>query len=341
MIRFDNVDVSLYDGKAPVHAVRNVSFEIKENDIFGIAGGSGAGKSTLLLTINQLQKISGGSVTVNGKEVKDLHHKELHELRRNIGMIFQHFNLAESKTVYENIAFSLEDAGWKKDDIEKRVNELLDFVKISDKKDVYPSKLSGGQKQRVAIARALANNTKILLCDEPTSALDAETTNSVLKLLREVNEKLGVTIVIITHELDVIKSICNRVAVMKNGEVVELDDVYEVFTNPKHEFTKELLAHGQNFKLPEEIVENTDGDIYKLTYKGEGATQSILSEVTAEYGVQFNILHGKIEYISSKPLGILFVSFSGSEKAVNKVISEIEKRIFRLEKYSVQYKEAV
>ena len=241
MIQFKDVSVRFDDGKVPLQAVKNVSFEIQDGDIFGIAGGSGAGKSTLLRTINQLQKTTSGSVVVNGKEVNGLKHKDLHLLRRDIGMIFQHFNLAESKTVYQNIAFSLEDAGWKKNDIEKRVDELLDFVKISDKKDVYPAKLSGGQKQRVAIARALANNTKILLCDEPTSALDAETTNSVLKLLREVNQKLGVTIVIITHELDVIKSICNKVAVMNNGQVVELGDVYEVFTNPTQEFTKELL----------------------------------------------------------------------------------------------------
>jgi len=333
MIQFKDVSVRFDDGKVPLQAVKNVSFEIQDGDIFGIAGGSGAGKSTLLRTINQLQKTTSGSVVVNGREVNGLKHKDLHLLRRNIGMIFQHFNLAESKTVYQNIAFSLEDAGWKKNDIEKRVDELLDFVKISDKKDVYPAKLSGGQKQRVAIARALANNTKILLCDEPTSALDAETTNSVLKLLREVNQKLGVTIVIITHELDVIKSICNKVAVMNNGQVVELGDVYDVFTNPTQEFTKELLSHGQNFKLPEEVVENVKGDIYKLTYKGEGATESILSEVTAANNVKFNILHGKIEYISSKPLGILFVNFEGSDENLKKVLDEIQKRIFKLEKY--------
>lgn len=333
MIQFKDVSVRFDDGKVPLQAVKNVSFEIQDGDIFGIAGGSGAGKSTLLRTINQLQKTTSGSVVVNGREVNGLKHKELHLLRRDIGMIFQHFNLAESKTVYQNIAFSLEDAGWKKNDIEKRVDELLDFVKISDKKDVYPAKLSGGQKQRVAIARALANNTKILLCDEPTSALDAETTNSVLKLLREVNQKLGVTIVIITHELDVIKSICNKVAVMNNGQVVELGDVYEVFTNPTQEFTKELLSHGQNFKLPEEVVENVKGDIYKLTYKGDGATESILSEVTAANNVKFNILHGKIEYISSKPLGILFVNFEGSDENLKKVLDEIQKRIFKLEKY--------
>ena len=336
MIKFDNVSVSFKDGKTPVDAVKNVSFEIEKGDIFGIAGGSGAGKSTLLRTINQLQKITDGEVLVEGVKVKDLKHKELHNLRHDIGMIFQHFNLAESKTVYQNIAFSLEDAGWKKEDIEKRVNELLDFVKISDKKDVYPSRLSGGQKQRVAIARALANNTKILLCDEPTSALDAETTSSVLKLLKEVNEKLKVTIVIITHELDVIKSICNKVAVMKDGEVVELGEVYEVFTSPKADFTKELLSHNENFKLPDDVVENVKGDIYKLTYKGDGATESILSEVTANNNIQFNILHGKIEYISSKPLGILFVTFNGKADAVEKVTAEIGKRIFKIEKVNVE-----
>lgn len=332
MIQFKGVDITFFDGKYPFHAVKNVTFDIEDGEIFGIAGGSGAGKSTLLRTINQLQKITGGSVNVNGQDVKSLKHKDLHKLRRKIGMIFQHFNLAESKTVYENIAFSLEDAGWKKADIEKRVNELLEFVKIVDKKDVYPSRLSGGQKQRVAIARALANNAEILLCDEPTSALDAETTNSVLKLLKEVNQKLGVTVVIITHELDVIKSICNRVAVMKNGEVVELGDVYDVFTNPQHEFTKELLNHGQNFKLPEEVIENISDDIFKLTYKGEGATESILSEVTAANNVKFNILHGKIEYIASKPLGILFVTFNGSQNDVFRVTQELQKKIFKLEK---------
>lgn len=332
MIQFKDTSVTFYDTKVPFEAVKNVNFDIEDGDIFGIAGGSGAGKSTLLRTINQLQKVTDGSLLVNGLEVKNLKHKELHNLRRHIGMIFQHFNLAESKTVYENIAFSLEDAGWKKEDIEKRVNELLDFVKISDKKDSYPSKLSGGQKQRVAIARALANNTEILLCDEPTSALDAETTNSVLKLLKEVNEKLGVTIVIITHELDVIKSICNRVAVMKNGQVVELGDVYEVFTNPQHDFTRELLSHGQNFKLPQEVKQNISDVIYKLTYKGDGATESILSEITASNNVHFNILHGKIEYISSKPLGILFVTFKGRQGDVNNVTEELQKKIFKLEK---------
>lgn len=332
MIQFENVSVTFKDGKKPVQAVKNVSFTIEDGDIFGIVGGSGAGKSTLLRTINQLQKISDGNVLVNGKPVRDLKHRDLHDLRKNVGMIFQHFNLAESKTVFQNIAFSLEDAGWEKADIEKRVTELLDFVHIADKRDVYPAQLSGGQKQRVAIARALANNTSILLCDEPTSALDAETTTSVLKLLKEVNEKLGVTIVIITHELDVVKTICNKVVVMKDGSVVERGDVYSVFTDPQHPFTQELLAHEQNFKLPDEIWNTATGSIYRLVYKGDAATDSVLSEVTVENHVKFSILHGKIEYIAAKPLGILYVTLQGEEANVAAVVEKLKQRIFRVEK---------
>ena len=332
MIEFKNVSVSFKEKRREIKAVNNVSFQIDTGDIFGIAGGSGAGKSTLLRTINQLQKISAGSVEVDGVSVAELEHKALHDLRRNIGMIFQHFNLAESKTVAQNISFALEDAGWERNKIEKRVDELLEFVNLADKKTSYPSRLSGGQKQRAAIARALANNTKILLCDEPTSALDAETTASVLKLLKQVNEKFGVTIVIITHELDVIKSICNRVVIMKSGEVVEQGEVYEVFTNPKNDFTRELLSHEQNFSLPSDIREKFTGDIYKLIYKGESATESVLSEVTAQNGVKFNILHGKIEYISDKPLGILFLHFAGDAEDIERVKWDLAKRVFRIEK---------
>lgn len=216
MIDFENVSVIFKQNKKTVEAIKNVSFQIADGDIFGIVGESGAGKSTLLRTINQLQTVTDGNVVVDGRTVNSLKGSELRLLRQNIGMIFQHFNLAENKTVYQNIEFVLKVAGWKKDRIKSRIAELLEFVKLSDKADTYPSKLSGGQKQRVSIARALANNTKILLCDEPTSALDAETTSSILDLLKSVNKEFGVTIVIITHELDVVKSICNKVAVMSD-----------------------------------------------------------------------------------------------------------------------------
>lgn len=313
MIEFNDVSVTFKHSPSVVEAVKNVSLKIDTGVIYGIVGGSGAGKSTLLRTINLLQPVTGGRVLIDGQNIVGIKGKKLRELRKNIGMIFQHFNLAESKTVYQNISFMLETSNKEmtKQEIEKRVDELLDFVNISDKRNVYPSKLSGGQKQRVAIARALANNSKILLCDEPTSALDAETTSSVLELLKKVNRELKVTIVIITHELDVVKKICNRIAVMNDGELVEDGEVYDVFTNPKADFTKQLIAHTQNFILPEEIIHNLHGDIVKLTYKGDSATESILSETAALYDIKYNILHGKIEYIASKPLGILYVNIVG------------------------------
>lgn len=331
MVEFKNVSVEFTQNNKKITAVRNVSFRVEKGDIFGIVGGSGAGKSTLLRTINLLQSVSQGDVLVNGSSVVKYKGSQLRELRKNIGMIFQHFNLAENKTVSQNIAFALKTAGWKREQIEKRVNELLDFVKLSDKADSYPSKLSGGQKQRVAIARALANNTDILLCDEPTSALDAETTASVLELLREANEKLGVNIIIITHELDVVKSICNKTAVMSDGEVVEIGEVYKVFTAPESDFTKQLIAHTQNFEIPPEIRNTISGSVIKLTYLGEKAAEPVLSKTAADYNVRYNILHGRIEYIGSKPLGILYVNITGEASDVAQAVSKLRESVYSTE----------
>ena len=331
MVEFKNVSVEFTQNNKKVTAVRNVSFKVEKGDIFGIVGGSGAGKSTLLRTINLLQSVSQGDVLVNGSSVVKYKGSQLRELRKNIGMIFQHFNLAENKTVSQNIAFALKTAGWKREQIEKRVNELLDFVKLSDKADSYPSKLSGGQKQRVSIARALANNTDILLCDEHTSALDAETTASVLELLREANEKLGVTIIIITHELDVVKSICNKTAVMSDGEVVEIGEVYKVFTAPESDFTKQLIAHTQNFEIPPEIRNTISGSVIKLTYLGEKAAEPVLSKTAADYNVRYNILHGRIEYIGSKPLGILYVNITGEASDVAQAVSKLRESVYSTE----------
>lgn len=331
MIEFENLCVSFKDKNGTFDAVKDVSFNIEKGDVFGIVGGSGAGKSTLLRTINLLQKPTSGNVIVNGKNVSSLKHRRLREHRKNIGMIFQHFNLAANKTVYENIAFVLKVAGWKKDAIDNRVKELLEFVKLSDKEKSYPSRLSGGQKQRVAIARALANNTEILLCDEPTSALDAETTNSVLELLQRVNKELGVTIVIITHELDVVKSICNKTVVMNKGKVVENGNVYSVFTSSKNEFTKDLIAHTQNFTIPAEFRKATKGDIYKITYLGDKAAEPVLSYVSKQFNVNTNIIHGKIEYIESKPVGILFVNFEGDEKEIQKAVETLKEKVYSVE----------
>lgn len=326
MIEFKNVSVEFSEKKKKIPAVDNVSFSVPQGSVFGIVGGSGAGKSTLLRTVNGLQSVSAGSVITDGKNVSALKNSELRELRKNIGMIFQHFNLAESKTVFGNISFVLENSGLDKAAISARIDELLDFVNLSDKRDAYPARLSGGQKQRVAIARALANNTKILLCDEPTSALDAETTASVLELLKKVNRELGVTIVIITHELDVVKSICTEVAVMNGGRLEEVGDVYKTFTNPKTEFTRQLIEHTRDFTIPENILKSLDGEVVKLTYLGKRATEAVLSDTAAEFGVRYNILHGKIEYIGEKPLGILYVNLIGgeTEKAKSALAGKVE-----------------
>lgn len=331
MIEFQNVSVTFSQKKKKIHAVENVSFSIPQGSVFGIVGGSGAGKSTLLRTINGLQAVSEGNVITDRKNVSSLKGRELRELRKNIGMIFQHFNLAESKTVFQNISFVLENGELSKEDINARVEELLDFVNLSDKRDAYPSRLSGGQKQRVAIARALANNTKILLCDEPTSALDAETTASVLELLKKVNRELNVTIVIITHELDVVKSICTEVAVMNNGKLEETGNVYEIFTKPGTKFTRQLIEHTRDFTIPDKILESLDGDTVKLTYLGESATEAVLSDTTAEYGVKYNILHGKIEYIGEKPLGILYINLIGSGESREKAKRVLAEKVEDLE----------
>lgn len=332
MIQFNNVSVSFKQKKEVLHAVKNVTLHIEKGEIFGIVGSSGAGKSTLLRTINLLERPTSGDILIDGKSIIDLKGNGLRQLRYNIGMIFQHFNLAESKTVFDNIAFPLKAAGHSKEEIRKRVDELLDIVGLSDKRDVYPSKLSGGQKQRVGIARALANNAKILICDEPTSALDLETTSSILKLLKDINRKLGITIIIITHELEVVKSICHRAAVMKDGEIIEERNVYDLFTNPREPFTKELLAHSTRFEIPEEILADTKGQILKIEYLTKTALDPVLSKASVKYGIYFNILHGKIEYIDKLPHGIIYVNLYGDDTAkLNEAISYIKENTERVE----------
>ena len=331
MIELKNVSVKFSQKDYELHAVSDVSLQIKKGEIFGIVGSSGAGKSTLVRTINHLEKPSSGEILVDNKNIVNYKGSELRELRRGIGMIFQLFNLVESKTVYENIAFSLKTAGKTKTEINIRVNELLRVVGLTDKAKVYPSKLSGGQKQRVGIARALANNAQILLCDEPTSALDAETTTSILKLLRDINEEFGITIVIITHELEVIKAICNRVAVMDKGKVVEEGLVYDLFTEPKHDFTKQLLEHSSKFELPQQLTKSLKGSIVKIKYIGETATNPVLSKLSTKYNVVFNILHGKIEYIRDLPLGILYLNISGSDESIIEAIQYLKASTYSVE----------
>lgn len=243
MIRFEHVSKTFQTKNGPFDALKDVSFEIEKGDIYGVIGYSGAGKSTLIRMVNALETPTSGNVWVEGKDIGTLNQKELRNLRKGIGMIFQQFNLLESKTIYDNVAIALKLNGVSKKDIEKRVTELLDFVELSDKKYSYPGQLSGGQKQRVGIARALANNPSILLCDEATSALDPKTTDSILELLKKINEMLHITIVIITHEMNVIQKICNKVAVMDYGQVVETGSVIQVFSDPRSDIARRFVGN--------------------------------------------------------------------------------------------------
>jgi D-methionine transport system ATP-binding protein len=235
-------------------------------------------------------------------------------------MIFQHYNLIHTKTVYKNVAFPMRISGKSAKEISKKVPELLEEVGLSDKAHVYPGQLSGGQKQRVGIARALANDSHLLLCDEPTSALDLESTKSILELIRTINKKYGITVLLISHEMDVIKSICSRVAVMSEGEVVDLNDVYSIFSNPRHEITKQLVRHSLNVEIPDGILGDTEGKIVKVLYRGSSALNPILSNAIRKYPVDMNILHGRIEYIDNQPMGVLLVNINGENNDVLNII---------------------
>jgi D-methionine transport system ATP-binding protein len=310
MIKLENISVDFeLRGKQAkaVKAVDQVSLHIKRGEVFGIVGSSGAGKSTLLRTINLLERPSAGKVVVNDKDITGLQGNALRLERQKIGMIFQHFNLMHTRTVFDNAAFALRIAGKSEQEIQQRVPEILRLVGLEDKAQAYPSQLSGGQKQRVGIARAVANHPAVLLCDEPTSALDLETSAAILELLKEINERLGITIVLISHEMSVIKKICSRVAVMAGGKVVEQGEAFDIFATPREEFTRQLVAHTLNLDIPEHLLDNIPGTVLKVLFLGDKAEDSVLSETAVRFGVSVNILHGKIEYIGNRAVGLLVV----------------------------------
>lgn len=302
-----------------IHAVNDVSIHIHAGEIFGIIGRSGAGKSTLVRAINFLAKPSSGTVTVDGRRLNDLSMADLRSMRTKIGMIFQHFNLLSSRTVFENIALPLELLGVEKEKIAEKVDRLIDLVDLSEHRNKYPKQLSGGQKQRVGIARALANDPTVLLSDEATSALDPETTRATLALLQKINQELGVTIVLITHEMEVVKQICDRVVVMDKGKVVESGTVLEVFRHPKHPTTRAMLADVVVHDMPERILESVreriltcqdKGRVAKLlrmTFVGSEVTMPVLSEMTRRYDIDFNILQGQVEELKGTSFGMLVI----------------------------------
>ena len=312
------------DNKKEVHAVNDVTLTINDGDIFGIIGFSGAGKSTLVRCINLLERPTSGTVEVDGKDLTKLSDRELRESRKKIGMIFQHFNLFPSRTIFGNVAFPLQGSGLSKEEIKVKVRKLLDLVGISEKENAYPSQLSGGQKQRVAIARALANDPDILLCDEATSALDPQKTKSILDLLKNLNKELGITIVVITHEMAVVKEICNRVAVMEKGKVVEEGDVFSIFANPKQKLTQNFIKTTSNLRKIEDLV-NEDSPVVKLkpgelivrlSYIEKNISEPLISSMTEKYGVILNIIFANIEIIQDAPIGGTVAIMSGEPDSI-------------------------
>ncbi len=339
MIELSHITKTFTTPTLEVHACKDVSLHIEDGAIYGIIGFSGAGKSTLVRCINLLERPTSGTVTVDGTELTALSEKELRQVRKKIGMIFQHFNLMRSRTVAQNIAYPLKGSGLSKEAIEKKVSELLELVDLAEKANAYPSQLSGGQKQRVAIARALANDPKVLLCDEATSALDPQTTKSILRLLKHVNEQLGITIVLITHEMAVIKEICHRVAVMENGVVVEEGNILDVFSSPKQQVTRDFIDSTSSITKIYELIESNDPIVQLeageqlaiLNYTAGNTDKALISDVSRQFNIDSNIVFGNIEVIQNTPLGSLVVKFNGKEENVAKTIDYLRSHNVKVE----------
>ena len=315
-VRFEKVGKVYHSSAGPVEALSDIDLEVPAGSIFGIIGRSGAGKSSLLRTINRLESPSSGRVWVDGQDVALFDDDGLVALRRRVGMIFQHFNLLSAKTVFDNVALPLRVAGVKPADVRQRVGELLDLVGLQDKRDTYPGRLSGGQKQRVGIARALVHHPDILLCDEATSALDPETTQSILSLLRDVNRKLGLTVVLITHEMGVIREICDQVVVLEKGRIAEAGAVWKVFGAPHHDATRALLRPLEH-DLPEDLRQKLQAQppgsgpyrrVLELVYTGEGVIEPDLDRIAAALGGPVRLLHGGVERIQGHTHGRLLIS---------------------------------
>jgi len=328
-----------------VYALRNVSLQIQNGEIFGAIGYSGAGKSTLIRCLNLLEKPTEGKVIINGEELTALSERELRVKRKKIGMIFQHFNLMNSRSVFSNVAYPLKGSGLNKKEKKEKVRELLRIVGIEDKEYAYHNQLSGGQKQRVAIARALANDPEVLLCDEATSALDPKTTKSILSLLKELNRKLGLTIILITHEMSVIKEVCDRVSIMENGEVVETGTVGDIFSSPQKKMTVDFIETASNrdrildFINDERNIYNIKaGDILtRVTYLGDIVGDALISEVSRKFKIDASILFGNLEILGSIPAGELILLFRGPKYDVENGIKYFRDKGLKVEvlKYGV------
>lgn len=317
MIKVNDLWKVYQGGGKKIEALRGIDLTVQKGEIFGIIGFSGAGKSSLIRCLNLLEKPTQGSIVIDGLEMTKLSPKELRKARTKIGMIFQHFNLFNHRNVFANVAFPLEIVGMKKEQIKKRVEELLKLVGLEDKAQNYPAKLSGGQKQRVGIARALANNPQVLLCDEATSALDPQTTKAILCLLGDINKKLGLTIVLITHEMQVVKEICHKVAVLEEGKIIEEGSVVDIFTRPKTVTTQNFVNISSIQSLPEKRI-------FRVVFIGETAKQPVISQIVRRFGLDVNILCGNIEHLQDQPFGNLIVEMIGEDESINGAVEYLQ-----------------
>lgn len=328
MIQLQNVSKVFQTKKGPLHALSHVSLDVKRGEIFGVIGYSGAGKSTLIRCVNLLERPTEGKVYVGGTELTALPDGKLKEARKKIGMIFQGFNLLKTATVYENIALPLKLSGVPKNEIQARVEKYLAIVGLEDKRDAYPAQLSGGQKQRVAIARALAHEPEVLLSDEATSALDPDTTEAILDLLLKINRDFGITILLITHEMPVIQKVCDRVAVIESGEVVESGSVLDLFTAPQHDTTKKFVDSLFGHNLPQSLLDSlrNKGPVATLSFAGTTLGEPALAMVSKKFDVYPNVLSGQITQLKEHPYGRLTVHFQGEDEEAVKAIRYLKEQ---------------
>ncbi|MGG4213379.1 ATP-binding cassette domain-containing protein [Paenibacillus sp. FSL L8-0638] len=330
MIELRNVSKTYVRKGLSIEALKNINIKVDKGDIFGFIGFSGAGKSTLIRLVNRLEKVTSGEVLVEGEQLNTYSTSGLRKVRKKIGMIFQHFNLLESKTVFDNIAIPLVLLKRNKREIEERVKELLAFIGLSDKANSYPNELSGGQKQRVGIARALASNPSILLCDEATSALDPQTTQSILDLLRKINKEYKITILIITHEMSVIQRICNKVAVMEKGEIIEQGNVLEVFGQPQHPTTQSFVRTVIHDAVPESVLQTFEQQesqrIYKLEFIGQVASDPVVHELIRQHDIHVNILFANMTEIQETTIGYMTIQLRGGQHSIQQAVDFIKSK---------------
>ncbi|WP_441375492.1 methionine ABC transporter ATP-binding protein [Acinetobacter lwoffii] len=340
MIEFKDISKQYELKGQTLHALNQINLQIPTGSIFGIIGYSGAGKSTLIRLINLLERPSSGRIIINGTDFTALDAKALRQERASIGMIFQHFNLMQTKTVAANIEMPMKLLGWSKAEREKRLEELLDFIDLKHKRHAFPDELSGGQKQRVGIARALANHPKILLCDEATSALDPQTTKSVLQLLKKINEEQGITIVMVTHEMDVIETVCDYVAVMEKGDVIETGSTLQIFSQPQHPTTKNFIQTVLQQHLPVNILTNLENQnhnsIYCLKFLGSSTQETVIQAVIKQFDISLNILFANMTEINGTVIGQMFIQLLGDAQEIQAAIKFLEQHGVEVDQAGVQ-----